>query len=92
MARRRLLLVAAGGVAIGVATVIGRGGGHLAPSALDEGPHTGPTHPPVKAKATSSAKPERAVVRRATNVPPARLTTCPASRWSTSTTGPTSSR
>ena len=72
MARRRLLLVAAGGVAIGVATVIGRGGGHLAPSALDEGPHTGPTHPPVKAKATSSAKPERAVVRRATNVPPAR--------------------
>jgi peptidoglycan-N-acetylglucosamine deacetylase len=58
MARRRLLLVAAGGVAIGVATVTGRGGGgHLAPSALDEAPHTGPTLKPPKA--TSSAKPAR---------------------------------
>lgn len=59
MARRRLLLVAAGGVAIGVATVAGRGGGgHLTPRALDEAPHTGPTHQPPTA--TSSAKPARA--------------------------------
>ena len=71
MARRRLLLVAAGGVAIGVATVTGRGGGLLAPSALDEGPHSGPIRQPAKTAATRSAKPERAV-RRASNVPPAR--------------------
>ncbi len=58
MARRRLLLVAAGGVAIGVATVTRHGrGSHLAPSALNEAPHTGPTRQP--AKATSSANPAR---------------------------------
>ena len=69
MARRRLLLVAAGGVAVGVATVTGRGGSHLAASAQDEGPHTGPTRPP--AKATTSAKPARAV-RHASSKRPAR--------------------
>ena len=59
MARRRLLLVAAGGVAIGVATVTGRGGGgHLAANAQDEAPHTGPTRKP--AKAASNAHPARA--------------------------------
>ena len=59
MARRRLLLVAAGGVAIGVATVTGRGGGgHLAASTQDEAPHTGPTRQPAKAE--GSAKPARA--------------------------------
>ena len=59
MARRRLLLVAAGGVAIGVATVTGRGGGgHRATSALDAAPHTGPARQP--AKATSNAHPARA--------------------------------
>lgn len=69
MARRRLLLVAAGGVAIGVATVTGRGGGgHLASSALDEAPHNGPTHKAATAKST--ANPARAA-RRA-SVPPAR--------------------
>jgi peptidoglycan-N-acetylglucosamine deacetylase len=58
MARRRLLLVAAGGVAIGVATVTRHGrGSHLAPSALNGAPHTGPTRQP--AKATSSANPAR---------------------------------
>jgi peptidoglycan/xylan/chitin deacetylase (PgdA/CDA1 family) len=58
MARRRLLLVAAGGVAIGVATVTGRGGGsHLAASTQDEAPHTGPTRQPAKAK--SNTKPAR---------------------------------
>jgi peptidoglycan-N-acetylglucosamine deacetylase len=69
MARRRLLLVAAGGVAIGVATVTGRGGGgHLAASSLDETPHNGPTHKP--ATATSTANPARAA--RHASVPPAR--------------------
>jgi peptidoglycan/xylan/chitin deacetylase (PgdA/CDA1 family) len=58
MARRRLLLVAAGGLAVGVATVTGRGSGHLAASAQDETPHTGPTR--QSAKATTSAKPTRA--------------------------------
>jgi peptidoglycan-N-acetylglucosamine deacetylase len=58
MARRRLLLVAAGGVAIGVVAVTGRGGGHhLAPSALNEAPHTAPAHTPPKA--TNSPKPVR---------------------------------
>jgi peptidoglycan/xylan/chitin deacetylase (PgdA/CDA1 family) len=56
MARRRLLLVAAGGVAIGVATVTGRGGGsHLAASTQ---PHTGPARQP--AEAAGSATPARA--------------------------------
>jgi peptidoglycan-N-acetylglucosamine deacetylase len=69
MARRRLLLVAAGGVAIGVATVASRGGGgHLAASSLDQAPHNGPTHKP--ATATRTAHPARAA-RRA-SVPPAR--------------------
>lgn len=55
MARRRLLLVAAGGVAIGVATVTGRGGGgHLAARAADEAPRGGATRTPATAK-----KPER---------------------------------
>ena len=70
MARRRLLLVTAGGVAIGVATVTGRGGGgRLAPSALNEAPHTAPTHTPPKA--TNSPKPVR-TARRASSVRPAR--------------------
>jgi peptidoglycan/xylan/chitin deacetylase (PgdA/CDA1 family) len=55
MARRRLLLVAAGGVAIGVATMTGRGGGsHLAASAQDEAPHTGPTRKPAKAASNAN--------------------------------------
>ncbi len=36
---RRLLLVAAGGVMVGIGTVAGRGGGHLADKALDQAPH-----------------------------------------------------
>jgi len=69
MARRRLLLVAAGGVAIGVATVTRHGGGsHLAPSALDEAPHSAPAHTPPTA--TSSAKP--AAARHASSERPAR--------------------
>jgi peptidoglycan-N-acetylglucosamine deacetylase len=41
LARRRLLLVAAGGLAVGIATVAGRGsGGHLAGSTLDEAPRS----------------------------------------------------
>jgi peptidoglycan/xylan/chitin deacetylase (PgdA/CDA1 family) len=41
LARRRLLLVAAGGLAVGIATVAGRGGGgHLADSTLDEAPRS----------------------------------------------------
>jgi peptidoglycan/xylan/chitin deacetylase (PgdA/CDA1 family) len=55
MGRRRLLLVAAGGVAIGVATMTGRGGGsHLAASAQDEAPHTGPARQPAKAASNAN--------------------------------------
>jgi peptidoglycan-N-acetylglucosamine deacetylase len=50
MARRRLLLIAAGGVAIGVATVTGRGGGHQAASAADKAPGGGATRKPATAK------------------------------------------
>jgi peptidoglycan-N-acetylglucosamine deacetylase len=43
MARRRLLLVAAGGVAVGIATIAGRGGGgHDADSSLDEASRRAP--------------------------------------------------
>jgi peptidoglycan-N-acetylglucosamine deacetylase len=65
MARRRLLLVAAGGVAIGVATVAGRGGGggHLASGSLDEAQHNGATRAP----APSATRPQAASV-----APPAR--------------------
>jgi peptidoglycan-N-acetylglucosamine deacetylase len=58
MARRRLLLVAAGGVAIGVATVTSRGGGHLAASAQDKAPHTGPARkPPARTVDTVAGRP-----------------------------------
>jgi peptidoglycan/xylan/chitin deacetylase (PgdA/CDA1 family) len=43
LARRRLLLVAAGGVAVGIATVAGRGGGsHIADTKMDEASHRAP--------------------------------------------------
>jgi hypothetical protein len=71
LARRRLLLVAAGGVAIGVATVTSRGGGgHLAARSLDEVPHNGPTRKPPTA--TRSAHPARPRAARPASVPPAR--------------------
>ena len=51
IARRRLLLVAAGCVAIGVATVAGRGGGgHQAARAASEAPSAGATRKPAAAK------------------------------------------
>jgi peptidoglycan-N-acetylglucosamine deacetylase len=53
MARRRLLLVAAGGLAVGIATMAGRGGGHLANSALDEGSRHAP-----RSGATTGTRPE----------------------------------
>jgi peptidoglycan-N-acetylglucosamine deacetylase len=66
MARRRLLLVAAGGLAVGIATVAGRGGGsHLANSALDDGSH----HAPRPDATTRAAKPE--TTRPATRHTPA---------------------
>jgi peptidoglycan-N-acetylglucosamine deacetylase len=53
MARRRLLLVAAGGVAVGIATIAGRGGGHLANSSLDETSRHAPSP-----RATTGTRPE----------------------------------
>ena len=85
MARRRLLLVAAGGVAIGVATVAGRGGsgGHLAASSQDELPHNGATRAAApsatrrQAAATSTHNPASATrpasaAKSASAAPPAR--------------------
>lgn len=57
LARRRLLLVAAGGVAVGIATVAGRGGGsHLAGSTLDQAARRAPR--PSTETRTRAATPE----------------------------------
>jgi peptidoglycan-N-acetylglucosamine deacetylase len=61
LARRRLLLVAAGGLAVGIATVAGRGsGGHLAGGSLDDASRAGtrtPAATPKPARTSSTAKP-----------------------------------
>jgi peptidoglycan-N-acetylglucosamine deacetylase len=58
MARRRLLLVAAGGLAVGIATVAGRGGGHLADNTLDGASRHAPR--PGTETRTRAATPEPA--------------------------------
>lgn len=57
---RRLLLVAAGGVMVGIGAVAGRGGGRLADKALDQAPHPATRAAARKpARTTSAGEPRR---------------------------------